>query len=161
MSINHPLGLDRWGEPVDRAAVRRIATRALKTMRDLGRDMLLIDLRPREIFEAGHIPGAEPVPFARDFDENVGRWLAGWREPLVIYGEEGSRVVLLAARRLTDLGFELVFVFDGGFEEWVRAGLPVELPLPKHESSTPPAQRPTADHEPVHKGYRRIELVSR
>jgi len=47
----------------------------------------------------------------------------------IVYDTAGHRAVL-AARTLLDLGYEQVAFLDGGFAEWIRAGLPVMGPAP-------------------------------
>jgi rhodanese-related sulfurtransferase len=78
----------------------------------------LVDVRSREHYEAGHIPGAISAPGGLGTD-----WPEGL---LVVYcWGPGCNGAHGAAARLTALGRQVKEML-GGFEYWVREGHPVE-----------------------------------
>lgn len=84
-----------------------------------------IDARERDYFDEGHIAKAWP---SDNFMEVVFRLdsLQGRTAPLVTYcdGTEcGSSEEL--AYDFQSVGFQTVFVFQGGWSEWLEAGYPV------------------------------------
>jgi rhodanese-related sulfurtransferase len=84
---------------------------------------LLIDLRSKEAFEAGHIGEARNVPAAEL--EAQSETLKKWRErPVVTYCDSGVSGAG-AARTLTKLGFTKVFNLEGGLNGWVKDNLPL------------------------------------
>ena len=84
---------------------------------------LIIDLRPQEAFEAGHIGEARNVP-AADLEAQA-ESLKKWRDRTVItYCDSGVNGAG-AARTLAKLGFTKVFNLDGGLNAWVKDNLPV------------------------------------
>ncbi len=103
------------------AAPRRLDARQLKTMRDLGRALTLIDVRPRHEFDAEHLPGAVNVPFGEHFDDAVRPWLDRPGD-LVVYGEPYADE---ACARLGALGHPRVRCLDRGIAGWKRAGMPM------------------------------------
>lgn len=85
----------------------------------------IVDVRPAEIFAAGHPRGAVNIGFG----SKVGYW-AGWvvplSTPIVVIGEEDVRRRDEVRRQLVRVGVDFVVGFvDGGFGAWRQAGLPV------------------------------------
>jgi rhodanese-related sulfurtransferase/DNA-binding HxlR family transcriptional regulator len=87
--------------------------------------VVLLDVRPRAEFRAGHLPDAVPVPIDELpglVDELPGGLdvVAYCRGPYCVYADDAVRLLRArgrAARRL-----------DVGVREWRRAGLPVAVP---------------------------------
>jgi molybdopterin/thiamine biosynthesis adenylyltransferase/rhodanese-related sulfurtransferase len=87
---------------------------------------VLVDVRERDEWEEGHIPGAIHVP--RGFLESrIEQAVPGKSTPIVLYCAGGSRSAF-AAKTLEELGYESVASLAGGFTEWKRSGYPFELP---------------------------------
>ncbi len=88
---------------------------------------IFVDARSRDAFVSGHIAGALSLPVAQ-FDElieSLDLWAGG--QPLLVYG--GRAEPLSAdelARRLIESGHAEVLLLAQSFEEWKRAGAPVE-----------------------------------
>jgi rhodanese-related sulfurtransferase/DNA-binding HxlR family transcriptional regulator len=87
-------------------------------------ELILLDVRPRAEFAAGHIAGSRSVPVAelrrhlRALPKDV-EVVAYCRGPYCAYADE-------AVRELTKKGFRARRLSDG-FPEWRRAGLPVAV----------------------------------
>ncbi len=95
-----------------------------RSARDL--DALFVDVRERDEWEEGHIPGAVHVP--RGNLESRIEGVAGDRTTqIVLYCASGARSVF-AAKSLGDLGYERVVSLSGGFADWKRNGYDVQLP---------------------------------
>jgi molybdopterin/thiamine biosynthesis adenylyltransferase/rhodanese-related sulfurtransferase len=87
---------------------------------------LLVDVRERDEWGEGHIPGAVHVP--RGFLESRIEQVSPDRaRPLVLYCAGGARSAF-AAKTLEELGYESVASLAGGFTDWKRNGFPVQLP---------------------------------
>jgi rhodanese-related sulfurtransferase len=86
-------------------------------------DVVVLDVRPRPEFAAGHIAGAVSVPV----DELVRRLRSLPKERDVVAYCRGPFCVFAddAVRALTRRGYRAARL-EGGFPEWARAGLPVE-----------------------------------
>jgi rhodanese-related sulfurtransferase len=102
-------------EPVTRSELARRLRAA---------DVVVIDVRPRPEFDAGHVEGARSVPVdelearlaALPVDIEI---VAYCRGPYCVYADDAVRLLRHRgrdARRLED-----------GFPEWRRAGLPVAV----------------------------------
>jgi len=84
---------------------------------------LVIDLRSKDLFDAGHIVDARNVPVATL--ESQADSLKKWRDKNVItYCDTGSNGAG-AARALIKLGFTKVFNLQGGLNAWVKDNLPL------------------------------------
>jgi rhodanese-related sulfurtransferase len=83
----------------------------------------LVDVRTRDEFEAGHVPGARHVPLETlDSDADLDR-----DEPLVIYCRSGDRSGM-AADAFAASGWDAHSI-EGGLLAWKEADLPLE---PEH-----------------------------
>ena len=126
VAADHIAGLDHLADAYlgDRSTVAVIPRSELA--RRLGdTDIVVLDVRPRVEYDAGHIAGAESIPV----DQLPGRVrslrgdaevVAYCRGPYCVYADDAVRLLRRRgsrARRLED-----------GFPEWRRAGLPVEGP---------------------------------
>ncbi|NMT62892.1 ArsR/SmtB family transcription factor [Marinobacter orientalis] len=85
-------------------------------------DVALLDVRPEEEFEAGHLPTAINIPLGQlesmlDELPRDREIIAYCRGPYCVLSHE-------AVQRLRKLGYQ-VRRFDEGFPEWKAAGLPI------------------------------------
>ena len=87
---------------------------------------IFVDVRERDEWEEGHLPGA--VHVSRGNLESRIEGVAPDREqPVVLYCAVGARSAF-AAKTLTELGYENVTSLAGGFTDWKRNGYEVVLP---------------------------------
>jgi molybdopterin/thiamine biosynthesis adenylyltransferase/rhodanese-related sulfurtransferase len=89
-------------------------------------DALFVDVREREEWEEGHIPGAVHVPRG-NLESRIEGAAPDRTKPLVLYCASGSRSAF-AAKTLGDLGYDDVVSLSGGFADWKRNGYDVVLP---------------------------------
>jgi glyoxylase-like metal-dependent hydrolase (beta-lactamase superfamily II) len=88
------------------------------------RDLVVLDLREREAFQAGHIPGARHLPRGQ-LELRVNTELPDPTVRIVTACEFG-KISTLAAATLRELGFLRATALDGGMQAWREAGYPVE-----------------------------------
>jgi rhodanese-related sulfurtransferase/predicted transcriptional regulator len=123
VATEHVAGLERLADAYlgDRDGVDLVDRQELAA-RLLRREVLVLDVRPRAEFVAGHIAGARSVPIAelrrhlRALPSDVDV-VAYCRGPYCVYADD-------AVRELNRRGFRARRLIDG-FPEWKRAGLPV------------------------------------
>ena len=85
-----------------------------------GRSALLLDVREREDYAQGYIPGAENIP--RGYLELRIEGRANARDTaIIVYGEEHQGE--LAARDLQNMGYTDVVYLEGGTKAWSDAGM--------------------------------------
>jgi rhodanese-related sulfurtransferase len=104
-------------------AVRRLTPAELRR-RMRRKSVVVVDVRGRAEYEAGHIGGALSMPEAEAYGR-AGE-LRGRRRQVVIYDAGPSEEATRVARRLWLAGLENVAVLEGGLDAWRAAGLPVE-----------------------------------
>ncbi len=109
-----------------RQQVREISADDVHGRVAAGADLLIVDVRERDEYEQGYVPGATWIP--RGFLELRIEDVCPDRDrPIVLYCAGGVRS-LLAARGLAELGYGNVLSMAGGFRAWKNAGLPFERP---------------------------------
>jgi adenylyltransferase/sulfurtransferase len=87
-----------------------------------GGGFTLLDVREKEEYREGHLPGAVSVP--RGFlDMRIEETVPDKNAPIVLYCAGGTRS-LLAGRTLKEMGYTNVVSMSGGFGGWKGAGHP-------------------------------------
>ncbi|HQR21033.1 MAG TPA: rhodanese-like domain-containing protein [Burkholderiaceae bacterium] len=115
-----------------RKQIKTIGMPAFKAVYDAKlSSALIVDVREPEEYAAGFVPGAVNVPRGLlEFTiwEHVGfPDKLDMAKPLFLYCKTGGRCTL-AAKSLQDLGFTNVTAVVMLFEDWKKAGYPVETP---------------------------------
>jgi len=85
-------------------------------------DLLLLDVREREAFASGHIPGAQNLPRGQ-LELRVNKELPDPTRRILVYCEFGQ-ISTLAAATLRELGYSNAVALDGGMKAWRESGLP-------------------------------------
>jgi rhodanese-related sulfurtransferase len=84
---------------------------------------LVIDLRTKERYDAGHIGDARNIEAAA-LEAQIDS-LKKWREKTVITYCDSGRDGAAAARTLAKHGFAKVFNLEGGIASWVKDNMPL------------------------------------
>ena len=87
---------------------------------------LFVDVRERDEWGEGHIPGAIHLP-RNNLESRSETAIPDRGRPLIVYCGSGPRSAL-ATRSLMELGYTNVRNLAGGFVDWKRNGFPVQLP---------------------------------
>jgi glyoxylase-like metal-dependent hydrolase (beta-lactamase superfamily II)/rhodanese-related sulfurtransferase len=88
------------------------------------RDLVVVDLREKDAFDQGHVPGARHLPRGQ-LELRVNGEFPDPTVRIVTCCEFG-KISTLAAATLHDLGFLRASALDGGMKAWREAGLPLE-----------------------------------
>ncbi len=88
-----------------------------------GGGLVVLDVREKEAYEAGHIPGARLLPRGQ-LELRVDKELPDPTARIVACCEFG-RISTLAASTLRTMGFQRAVALDGGMKSWAEAGYPV------------------------------------
>ncbi len=85
---------------------------------------LYLDVRDPNEYSAGHLPGADQC-FERDIGvQYLGQDPRPERQDLCVLQNSGRST--LATKTLNDLGYKNAVLMDAQFEDWIKAGYPVE-----------------------------------
>ena len=92
----------------------------------------IVDVREREEWDEGHLPGAVHVPRGH-LESRIESAAPDKSGPVLVYCASGNRSAF-AAKTLEELGYEHVVSLAGGFTDWKRNGNPFEIPEALDES---------------------------
>lgn len=88
--------------------------------------VVVLEALPTTYFEAEHLPGALNVPLD-DLDELAPVLVPDKSAAVVTYCSNTScNNSAMAAERLRAMGYTDVRAYEGGKQDWIEAGLPVE-----------------------------------
>lgn len=102
-----------------RAGAAISSTQAVQMMNH--QHAVLVDVRPAEAYNAGHVPQARSLPIS-DLDKKAASLPKN--KPIIVICDLG-RTAIGAATRLRAQGFTEVVTLEGGLKAWMTAGLPV------------------------------------
>ncbi len=86
-------------------------------------EFILLDVREKDAYETGHIPGAKHLPRGQ-LELRVNNDLPDPTRRILVVCEFG-RISTLAAATLRELGFSQATALDGGMKMWREANLPL------------------------------------
>ena len=87
---------------------------------------VFVDVRDRNEWDEGHVPGALHVPRG-NLESRIEGAVPDRDAQIVVYCASGARSAF-AAKALAELGYEEVSSLAGGFNEWKRNGYAFDLP---------------------------------
>ncbi len=97
---------------------------ALKLMEEKGKEITILDIRPEDEFEKGHIPGAENLDYhGHHFQRDVEK--LDKKKNYIIYCKSGARGAYFMDK-MRESGFNGVYNILGGFVAWKVTKLPLE-----------------------------------
>ena len=117
-----------------RAEIDEITTPEAHRLLEDGTAHVFVDVRPRDEWDEGHLPGALHVP-RNNLESRVEALLPDKTQTLVVYCASGVRSAF-ATKTLRELGYEHAVNLEDGFVGWKRNGFDVVTP-----AALTPAQR--------------------
>ncbi|GEK73178.1 MULTISPECIES: rhodanese-like domain-containing protein [Halomonas] len=86
-------------------------------------DAVVLDVRDKNDFKAGHIAGARNIPQS-SLDSRLGELEKYKGKPIIVACKHGQTAGVAMAK-LTKAGFERVYKLKGGMTQWQTDGLPL------------------------------------
>jgi sulfur-carrier protein adenylyltransferase/sulfurtransferase len=108
-----------------KAEIDEIDAQTARELLDGREPPLLVDVRRRDEWDEGHIPGAIHIPRG-SLESRIEKATPERERPIVVYCSAGERSAF-AARTLGELGYEEVTSLAGGFTDWKRNGFPTQV----------------------------------
>jgi len=107
-----------------RAAIKVVSAEDVKVAIEKKEKVVILDVRDPSEYAAGHLPGA--VNVSRGTLE-FGIWgkVSDQNAKMYVYCKTAGRSAL-ATKTLNDLGYKNAVLMDAQFEDWIKAGYPVE-----------------------------------
>jgi adenylyltransferase/sulfurtransferase len=109
-----------------KASIEEVDARGAQELLDGDGGPVLVDVRERDEWEQGRIPGAVHVPRGH-LESRIEGVAPDRSRPVLLYCAAGNRSAF-AAKTLTELGYERAISLAGGYTDWQRTGFPTELP---------------------------------
>lgn len=108
--------------------VTTVTPETLRAWMEEGRDLVIIDILPGDVYRKRHLPGAKNAcVYEVVFPQQVEAIVPDRSREIVVYG---SRIVSMdavtAAEKLARLGYQRVHVLGGGLAAWQEAGYALE-----------------------------------
>lgn len=104
--------------------IREVTPEEVERMSNVASSLLVVDVREKDDYEAGHLPDAVSIPRGA-LEMNIDDHTTDEERPIVLYCGGGSRSSL-SALTLQQMGYRNVMSLTGGFRAWKEAGRPVE-----------------------------------
>jgi sulfur-carrier protein adenylyltransferase/sulfurtransferase len=108
-----------------KAEIDEIDAQSARELLDTAEPPLLVDVRRRDEWDEGHIPGAIHIPRG-SLESRIEKAEPDRDRPILVYCSAGERSAF-AARTLGELGYEDVTSLAGGFTDWKRNGFPTQV----------------------------------
>ncbi len=111
--------------------VKEIGREGLRAKLERGEGVILVETLGPRYYEEAHLPGAINIPHT-EVDELAPELLPDKSAQIVVYcSNRACQNSPQAARRLDALGYENVYDYEEGKQDWIEAGLPTESgPVP-------------------------------
>jgi rhodanese-related sulfurtransferase len=107
-----------------KAEIKKVTAADVKAAIDKKENAVILDVRDPGEYVAGHLPGAINVSRGT-LEFNVWDKVPDKNAKIYVYCRTAGRSAL-ATKTLNDLGYKNAVLMDAQFEDWVKAGYPVE-----------------------------------
>ena len=105
-------------QDISRGQLRRLMSRG---------EVCLVEVLPEGRYSEGHLPGAINLPFEHKFDMRVEVAVPDKNTPMIVYcASVDCSLAPRAAEQLDQLGYNKVFDYRAGKQDWLEAGFPLE-----------------------------------
>jgi molybdopterin/thiamine biosynthesis adenylyltransferase/rhodanese-related sulfurtransferase len=109
-----------------KSEIDELDTTQARELLDGSEPPLFIDVRERDEWVEGFLPGAVHIPRG-SLESRIEQVAPDRSKPIVLYCASGSRSAF-GAKALHELGYERVSSLAGGFTDWKRNGQSIDLP---------------------------------
>lgn len=98
----------------------------LKCRLDGGENLILVEVIGPNTYREYHLPGAIRIPVDEDFERQIRLAIPDRGTPVVVYClNHDCQASPKAGRKLDQLGYQNVYDYEAGKQDWRAAGLPV------------------------------------
>ncbi len=106
--------------------ITEITREELKAKLHRGEALVLVETLGSRYYEDAHLPGAINIPHM-EVEDLAPVMLPDKSAEIIVYcSNKACQNSPQAARRLTALGYENVYDYEKGKQDWIEAGLPTE-----------------------------------
>jgi rhodanese-related sulfurtransferase len=107
-----------------KSGIKTVSAADVKAAIDKKEKAVYLDVRDPGEYAAGHLPGAVNVSRGT-LEFNIWKAIPDQNAKVIVYCKTAGRSTL-ATKTLNDLGYKNAVLMDAQFEDWIKAGYPVE-----------------------------------
>jgi rhodanese-related sulfurtransferase len=107
-----------------KSGIKVVKAEEVKAAIDKKEKAIFLDVRDPGEFSAGHLPGAINVSRGT-LEFNIWSKIPDQNAKIYVYCKTAGRSAL-STKTLNDLGYKNAVLMDAQFEDWIKAGYPVE-----------------------------------
>jgi rhodanese-related sulfurtransferase len=107
-----------------KAAIKVVSAADVKAAIDSKEKAIILDVRDPGEYSAGHLPGAINVSRGT-LEFNIWKAIPDQNAKIYVYCKTAGRSAL-ATKTLADLGYKNAVLMEAQFEDWIKAGYPVQ-----------------------------------
>ena len=107
-----------------KSSIQKVSASDVKAMIDKKDKAIFLDVRDPGEFAAGHLPGAMNISRGT-LEFNVFNKIPDQNAKIIVYCKTAGRSAF-ATKTMNDLGYKNAILLDAQYEDWVKAGYPVE-----------------------------------
>ena len=107
-----------------KSAIKTVSAADVKATIDKKEKAVYLDVRDPGEYGAGHLPGSINVSRGT-LEFNIWKAIPDQNAKVIVYCKTAGRSAL-ATKTLNDLGYKNAVLMDAQFEDWIKAGYPVE-----------------------------------
>lgn len=94
---------------------------------DYDEELVILDVRSKASRKKGHITWSEKFSSKRGAFQQLNQKVTDKETTIVIYGNKNSSIAAKSAKKIMAQGYKNVYWFKGGWPEWKRKGLKIDL----------------------------------
>ncbi len=106
-----------------KAEIKRVSAADVKAAIDAKEKMVLLDVRDKDEFDTGRLPGAINLSRGK-LEFRIAATIPDLNAKVYVYCLTAARSAF-ATKTLNDLGYKNAVQMDASLEEWIKAGYPV------------------------------------
>lgn len=106
-----------------KAEIKRVSAADVKAAIDAKEKMVLLDVRDKDEFDTGRLPGAINLSRGK-LEFRIAATVPDLNAKVYVYCLTAARSAF-ATKTLNDLGYKNAVQMDASLEEWIKAGYPV------------------------------------
>jgi len=89
--------------------------------------MTIVEVLSPESYKDSHLPGAINVPINGNFEDRIQKTVWNKGQKVIVYCQNTECTASPeAATKMNKLGYQHVYDYEAGKEDWIAAGLPLE-----------------------------------
>ncbi len=117
-------------DPATQQTQTRLNIEHIKHFLESNPDAILLDVRGLEDYDKGHLPGAVSFPYDLKKQSIQEQLIAhpdyDTKKVYLTYGSTENFYAIEVVLRMASAGYQYLNSLNGGIEDWVKLGLPVE-----------------------------------